>query len=123
MNVKIDFTRIDFELALEELSASKSFPAHLRNSSTCSTTVVGIVALYCLQEPIASSDPSILSVHLPILLSHSRVRQELCDKLFAHNEPTYDHLASIVKLIVQVAYQRLHMLRVRNTELVAPTVY
>ena len=123
MNVNINFTRIDFELALEELSASKNFFPRFRNSAICCTSIAGIVALYCLHEPIGASDPSILNVHLPTVLSSPRVRQELCDKLFAYNEPTYDHLATIVKLIVQVAYQRLHMLRVRNTELVAPTVY
>lgn len=122
MNVKIDFTRIEFELALEELSVSEGFLADFRNSPTCSSTVAGIVGLYCLQEPIASSDPSIVRVHLPTLLSNPRVRQELCDKLFAHSEPTYDHLATIVKLIVQVAYHRLQILQVRNTERIAPSV-
>ena len=122
MNVKIDFTRIEFDGALEELSAPKGFLADFRNFPTCSTTVAGIVGLYFLQESIAFSDPSILRVHLPTLLSNPRVRQELCDKLFAHSEPTYDHLASIAKLIVQVAYHRLQMLQVRNTERIASSV-
>lgn len=122
MNVKIDFTRIDFKLALEELSAPHGFLADFRNSPIYCTTVAGIIGLYCLQEPIASSDPSIVLVHLPTLLSHPRVRQELCDKLFAHSEPNYDQLATIEKLIVQVAYHRLHMLQARNTERVAPSV-
>ena len=122
MNVKINFTRIDFELALEELSTSKDFFTHFRNSATGCTTIAGIVALYCLHEPIGASDPSIVHVHLPTMLSHPRVRLELCDKLFAHNEPTYDDLATIVKLIVQVAYHRLQMSQVRKTEHVVTSV-
>ena len=122
MNVKINFTRIDFELALKELSASKDFFTDFRNSATGCTTIAAIVALYCLHEPIAAFDPSIFHVHLPTMLSHPRVRLELCDKLFAHSEPTYDHLATIVKLIVQVAFHRLQMLQVRKTERIAPSV-
>jgi len=122
MNVKIDFTRIEFELALEELSVSEGFLANFCISPTCCNNLASIIGLYCLQEQIASSDPSIVRVHLPTLLSNPRVRQELCDKLFAHSEPNYDHLATIIKLIVQVAYHRLHLLQGRNTERIAPSV-
>ena len=122
MNVKINFTRIDFELALEELSASEDFFTHFRNSATGCTAIASIVALYCLHEPIGASDPSIVHVHLPTLLSHPRVRLELCDKLFANSEPTYDHLATIVKLIVQIAFHRLQLSQARKTEHVATSV-
>ena len=122
MNVKVNFTRIDFELALERLSESNGFLADLRNFPGRCSSVDTIIGLYCLQEPLASPDPSILRTHLPSLLSHPRVRQELSDKLFAHSEPTYDHLATIAKLIVQVAYHRQQMLKAKNTERVAPSV-
>jgi len=122
MNVKINFTRIDFELTLEKLSEPEGFLADFRNFPSCCSSVATIIRLYCLQEPIASSDPSIVRVHLPSLLSHPMVRQELCDKLFAHSEPTYDHLATIVQLIVQVAYHRQQMLKAKNMERIVPSV-
>ncbi len=114
MNVKINFKKNEFELALKELAAQGLFPPTASSSTTC-ISVVGIVAQYCLHEPISSRDPSIVRVHLPALLSHPRVRQELCDTLFARCEPTYDDLASIAKLIIQVAYQRLLMSQAKSS--------
>ena len=49
-------------------------------------------------------------------------RLELSDKLFAHNEPTYNDLATVVKLIVQIAFHRLQMSQVPKTEHVAISV-
>jgi hypothetical protein len=109
MTVKLDFTRQDFERALEHISFNPGIFDDVVACSGCSTTVLGIVALYCLREPRASENIAILRIHLPVLLSHPRIRRELGDKLFGKENPTYDDLGTVAQLMVQIAYCRFLM--------------
>jgi hypothetical protein len=114
MTVNLDFTRQDFERALEHISFNPGIFDHVVQCSGCNTTILGIVALYCLREPRASENISVLRIHLPFMLSHARIREELGDKLFGKGNPTYDDLGTVAQLLVQIAYCRFLMVAPRQ---------
>jgi hypothetical protein len=109
MTVDLDFTRQDFERALEHISFNPGIFDHVVQCSGCNTTVRGIIALYCLREPRASEHIAILRIHLPYMLSNPRIREELGDKLFRKEKPTYEDLGTVAQLMVQIAYCRFLM--------------